>query len=375
MIEIKFNREKVSGKGEDSDPILLRNESTFVVGVFDGMGGSGATTCNSAYGECTQAYVASRIIRNTVEELFQATHNILAQDIEEKCRQRLKAEIEKFPSAKSMLRNGMIREYPTTLSVIQAYSDDSDVVINSFWAGDSRNYLWTKEGLFQISKDDLRIDLDPLENLREDAPLSNCICNDRKFIINHKPIKIEKQSCAIFSATDGCFGYYKSPMHFNNMLKETLRNAIDLEDWERKVEDEIGKVAGDDASLSLIVINNDNFDNFRENILNCSPNDNFQSIREIENEISSLHNQKLEIAAQIQIAENKETEQINIEWEKYKRSYYRYFSTVLETNCKKNDNVDNNPPIEKKGRFYNCSNAIKKWRKKKKQRGNKKHKR
>ena len=66
-IDFKFMIEKREGHGEDSSPLFLIKDNFCAVGVFDGMGGSGANTCMSEFGEDhTKAYVASRIIKEAV---------------------------------------------------------------------------------------------------------------------------------------------------------------------------------------------------------------------------------------------------------------------------------------------------------------------
>ena len=68
-IQFKFMVEKSIGKGEDADPILFSTESSAITGVYDGMGGSGASLCTSEFeGQHTKAYVASRIIRDAIDD-------------------------------------------------------------------------------------------------------------------------------------------------------------------------------------------------------------------------------------------------------------------------------------------------------------------
>ena len=230
--------EKKIGRGEDSDPILFVNMpiSNFIaVGVFDGMGGAGSTECLSSFSvennHKTKAYVASRIVRESISNLLINTSDFNQSPLSDT---RLKEAILKtyteerikYPSiSKGVLRSSLIKDYPTTLAITTAFEIDNDIIINSYWAGDSRNYLWTEEGIFQISNDDIKGDLDPFENLREDAPLSNCVHADGEFVINNRIITsfpINKRFI-IMSATDGCFGYFQSPMDFEKVLYETLK--------------------------------------------------------------------------------------------------------------------------------------------------------
>ena len=216
-VAIQFVTEKKEGHGEDAPPLLVIKDDAVGVGVFDGMGGAGAATCMSDFGEgYTKAYVASRIVEKEVENLFDESlgkEYISSDMLKERILQRLKKEQETFPpTTKSMLRSKLVRDYPTTMAVISLRRTNTDLQIDSFWAGDSHCYLWTRKGFYQISKDDLEEDNDPMENLRNDAAISNCICADRDFRINHEQISLSKEPVVILSATDGCFGYFPTPI-------------------------------------------------------------------------------------------------------------------------------------------------------------------
>ena len=64
--------EKRKKHGEDAPPLLVIKNKAIAVGVFDGMGGAGAATCSSKYGEdLSKAYVASRITEEEVESIFE----------------------------------------------------------------------------------------------------------------------------------------------------------------------------------------------------------------------------------------------------------------------------------------------------------------
>lgn len=190
-IQIQFMVEKSIGKGEDSTPILFSTETSAITGVFDGMGGSGASVCMSDFGEGhTKAYVSSRIIREAIYNYLNDQQDVNPDIIKKICRERLEIEKENYPSTKSMLRSKLVRDYPTTLTLASARESDNEILIDSYWAGDSRNYLWMQEGFYQISKDDLIDDNDPLENLSNDSALSNCVCADQDFLINHLSFRV-----------------------------------------------------------------------------------------------------------------------------------------------------------------------------------------
>lgn len=237
-------QEKKEGRGEDSDPIRFSNNDSILLGVFDGMGGAGGAECESDFSHdgihMTKAYVGSRIVKEAIEKsvrenpgiLFDSNLEVILSNI---IRVRYAEEKEKFPpKSKGGLRSALIKEYPTTLAISCITRTHEKFSIDSFWAGDSRNYIWNQDGLFQISVDDVKGNLDPMQNLHEDAPMSNCIQADGPFKINHKNILINhKDRFVVISATDGCFGYYPSPMDFEKALLDSLINASSLEEFEK----------------------------------------------------------------------------------------------------------------------------------------------
>lgn len=335
-------REKRIGRGEDSDPILFiqsKNEDFVAVGVFDGMGGAGSVECLSDYSEednhKTKAYVASRIIRNAISNLLDATANLDTtanneiRDFRIKLKDTILAryaeEKEKYPSkSKNSLRSSLIKDYPTTLALATVQIVEDKFLINSYWAGDSRNYLWTKDGFFQISKDDLKGDLDPLENLAEDAPMSNCLHADGFFKIQQISIDTlpSTEKIIIISATDGCFGYFPSPMDFERVLNSTLLSSQSLEEWERKLVEDFEAVTADDFSFGVATIGFKDFKDIKRSIaqLNKSSKVYFNKrktweweIKKAERKVANLH--------------KKIGQELLNSWSKYKADYLKYLET------------------------------------------------
>lgn len=315
--------EKREGHGEDSDPLFLVKDDFCVVGVFDGMGGSGAGKCKSDFGDGhTKAYVASRIIKESVYNYMnyaKSTSEICAERIKNTAKSRLEEEKHNFPPKASGLRSKLVREYPTTLAVVTCEQKaNGDFTINSYWAGDSRNYLWNSDGFFQISKDDLDTELDPMENLRNDGVLSNCVCADREFEINSRSITVSK-SFIILSATDGCFGYFPTPMHFHEVLLAGLKSSKDETEWENYIKKEISNVTGDDISLSLCAIGYKDFHSLKESFEHekIEGFDEMEDLRkEIDNIKNSIEQKKAALEAKMQS-----------EWNSYKANYMKYINT------------------------------------------------
>ena len=63
-----------------------------------------------------------------------------------------------------------------------------------------------------------------MTNLRQDSVISNAMSADTAFVINHHQMSLPRPFL-IIAATDGCFGYLPSPMHFEWLLLSTLRDA------------------------------------------------------------------------------------------------------------------------------------------------------
>lgn len=316
-LHFKFKRDKREGLGEDANPLLITDDSKdyCAIGVFDGMGGAGAKNCESQYeGRHTQAFVASRIIRDATEKyLEQNSFSKVSKDYLKKVlTERLEKEKQNYPSQPSKLRSRVVREYPTTLAVITAMKEAEKYSIQSFWAGDSRNYLWTKGGFFQISLDDLNEENDPQENLRNDAGLANCVCAGSDFKINGIDLEVA-DPFVIISATDGCYGYLKTIMHFQYLLLEGLRTSSDLESWKSYIEEKLNEVTGDDMSFALVAVGFDNYSDLKSYYSNVKI-EGLDSILKLEQKKSEF---------ETCLADNKEQLDVAIQkgWNVYKSTY------------------------------------------------------
>jgi hypothetical protein len=265
-MNITIDIPKKENLGEDASPILLISidQTKSIVAVLDGLGGSGSTMYEENGITHTGAYIASREVRNTIYKYFE--NLIKKEDLEitvdavNEIKQQIKSELniklkkQKFEQSK--LKSSLIRTFPTTLALGLITKKNNCAEIDLLWAGDSRIYILNSiDGLIQLTKDDLKIDNDPFENIENDSPLSNMIHLDDDFIINHYRHKLETPFF-IIAATDGCFGYYPTPMHFEYLLLSNLLNSISENDWEEKIINDLKKVSGDDFSLAINFIAN-----------------------------------------------------------------------------------------------------------------------
>ncbi len=330
LISFSFWTEAEKGRGEDAPPLLITKGKACAVGVFDGMGGAGATVCSSStYGNgYSQAYVSSRIVCSSMDTFLHnhlPTDDVVKEDMKAVIKHKLREEKETFMSkTTSSLRSKLVREYPTTLAIVTLCEYEKTYQIDSYWAGDSHCYLWTNQGFFQISRDDLERENDPMENLHSDAPLSNCICADRDFSIHHNPIELDKEPVIILCASDGCFGYYQTPMHFEYVLKTCLKEAKDEREWEQMIKDEVLKVTGDDCSLSLIAYGFSSFESLKK------------SMSSIPSEILKVMIQEQEVESAQRILEEEKEKyegEIIVGWNNYKQKYMKYINNEENGNA------------------------------------------
>jgi hypothetical protein len=204
------------------------------------------------------------------------------------------------------------------MAVITLKQSDEAMYVDSFWAGDSHCYLWNKEGFFQISEDDLEENNDPMENLHNDSPISNCVCADRDFVIHHKSISLTIEPVIILCATDGCFGYFKTPMHFENVLRSCLQETKNEKEWRDKIKETISEVTGDDCSLSLIAVGYDSFDGLKKS-MKASTIIDFQKILKLEQDIA---------CAEQMLADTRVLYEQSVSdgWDNYKNNFMKYIN-------------------------------------------------
>ncbi|MCE5342179.1 MAG: hypothetical protein LLF96_01135 [Eubacteriales bacterium] len=254
--------EAVSQANEDSFTAETDALGGFLC-VADGCGGGGSRRYEKlAYR--TEAYYAARIAVDCARAWAAPFHGIplpaderearphaehLADDLRRRLGEFQTLHREDAPS--HILVNRLNRPLPTTLctALIDA-RDTGSLSAVFFWAGDSRGYVLSPTGLRQCTADHLSGRLDAMENLYQDARLSNLVSADGNFTLDCFGLTLPKP-CVVLTATDGAFGYLPTPMEFELLLLQTLRKSASLHSWQMRLQNALKRVAGDDGTLAL----------------------------------------------------------------------------------------------------------------------------
>lgn len=297
-----FSCEKIPNKGEDSWCYSF-NERAGIMGVFDGCGGLGAASYAKISGK-TGAYLASRAAAGAVVAWFSQSSETSVFDVEalkNQMMEYLSVCVKTADTVQSKFRGSMVRLMPTTASLWLMEPEQGRLKVTSVSAGDSRNYILCDMGLFQISVDDLSGE-DAMSNLYNDGAMTNVVSADGRFSLGQEvfSLDISQSPCILISATDGCFGYLRSPMEFELLLLETLMHATSADQWNLLLQKTIGEVAGDDQSLSMAAFGFGTFGAMQQTLI--------PRYREMENLVSTLGDS---------------TEKRWEVWETYKSNYYR----------------------------------------------------
>ena len=248
--------EKILDHGEDAPAILHAKYTHGFIGVLDGMGGAGNEKYTTPDGvERSGAYIGARAARDFLNGWYAShtTASINAADLARGFNDALQATFTTLVSKPSLIKSKMRRTLPTTLAAIRYHSVDSSTQIDALWAGDSRAYVLTTDGLRQISKDDADVDESSLSGFMQDAPLTNCISLNSDTVI-HTHTQHVAGPCVLIVATDGCYGYLSSPAHLEQLLFACMRDATSTSQWGELVQARLLPVAGDDFSMALVCI-------------------------------------------------------------------------------------------------------------------------
>jgi serine/threonine protein phosphatase PrpC len=329
-VSFGFNLQKIAGQGEDSQPIVRHGRELGLVAVFDGMGGAGGTQYDTADGPRTGAYLAARIARDVVEQrmvaLLDPEWNLdgpaAAQDLQRSVRAALQERLVALKAPASGLRSRLLRALPTTmaLAALQRQEPGGDRwTCHLFWSGDSRVYVFEPgAGARQLTTDDIRDRGDAMANLREDSVVSNAMSADTDFVVNHREVELTAPFLVV-AATDGCFGYLPSPMHFEHLVLAALRDSPDTGSWSAAVQAAVSATTGDDAAMAALGLGADH-DTFRTQFAERTAELERRWITPLDDLDTALRDQERKLAE----VRAGRTEQQARMWAAYKPGYEEY---------------------------------------------------
>ena len=257
-------------KGEDAFAYSFEKNTIHTQAVFDGCGGSGSWQY-AEYKNATGAFVSAQSIAKAYMEWFNKapaevlndskkageSFQVMAQDVlfnlKKKC-------------APMKVSGSLVRAFPCTASVALMTCDENYLSLTTLNVGDSRVYFMAPQtGLVQLTVDDSEGDPDPMESLQDSAPLSDMLNADKPFIIKTRHLSLT-YPCVVICATDGVFGFLRSPMDFEYLILNTVMNSSSFSQFENTLKEEIKRVTGDDSTCIMSFYGWNSFDNVKKRL-------------------------------------------------------------------------------------------------------------
>jgi serine/threonine protein phosphatase PrpC len=266
---LSLSIEVSTGKGEDKDLVYDDNSEFITMAVFDGLGGRSA-----GFDGMTGGQVASSEASIICKQILKQWNPVLTQDtaidIQQRICQSLRSLVESKMS-KSRLSGTLTGKRLCTTIALASVAKEIDPNNNSCevklaWMGDSRIYfLSPNHGLQQLTVDDLEVDKDAFQMIREDPPMSQYLTADipTKWQIHFVEEKLEERGC-ILVCTDGCFQYLPSPWDFENLLLQTLHDSQTISAWQELLAQRYQEIKQDDISLILYPIGFSSFEDLKQ---------------------------------------------------------------------------------------------------------------
>jgi serine/threonine protein phosphatase PrpC len=153
----------------------------------------------------------------------------------------------------SRIKSRSRRQLPTTFAGAVFSSNLGKTSIKAFWAGDSRVYFLTEQGLFQLTSDHARANSTGGLDLTGDAPLTRMLSEQVPNEIESCFMRDIGELGFVIACTDGAYAYFATAAHFELALWDALEKATQ---WEREVAlaASIQAVTQDDTSLVMVPI-------------------------------------------------------------------------------------------------------------------------
>ncbi len=231
----------------EDQAVCLKHAGVRLAAAFDGCGGVGGRRYPHL-NHHTGAYIAAGLYAGCLKEWFldrtrpiSGTAGELGALFQQAAQEYAGRFLSGTPSA---VTGSMVRTLPSTAAI--ALLDGKDVTV--YWAGNTRVYLLTGEGLRQLTQDDLAARRDAFDSLFLDAPITNYLCADKPFTLHETTVALPEKGLLVL-ATDGAFHALPTPMHLEALLLDTLEQASSKKRWKTLLTKKLSSCAADDVTL------------------------------------------------------------------------------------------------------------------------------
>lgn len=243
-------------RGEDSYGYSFERFDFHALAVFDGCGGSGAWKYPE-FDNATGAFVAAHTTAPKFLDWFDSLDADAVNDpaaLAENLRaytSDVLTGLKEYCSTMGIV-GGLVKSFPCTAAcALVTDSPTGGIRLTALNAGDSRVYCLTPaEGLVQVTHDDSRGNPDPLDALRSNPPLSAMLNADKPYCFTATQLDLASP-CAVLSASDGIFGFVRSPMDFEYMLLDALMRSDSIHGFEENFQQAVTRVTGDDSTCVM----------------------------------------------------------------------------------------------------------------------------
>ena len=294
-------------KGEDAFAYNLTRDDIHTIAVFDGCGGAGAWKYQE-FKNATGAFVASQAVSNRFLSWFDSVSPAMLNDTEALANSFLEDSRSLLFNLKSFcapmgVAGSLVKSFPCTASIAMVSQSINDTLaLTALNVGDSRVYFLTpSNGLVQLTNDDSRGHPDPLDSLRDNAPLSNLLNADKPYSVKTHQVTLQ-YPFAVLCATDGVFGFVRSPMDFEFLLLKSLIESNSIDDFENQLKSSIIEITGDDSTCLMAFYGWNSFTEIKSGLM--------QRFQKIENIIQLINNAK---------SSSERENIIRSQWEQYKK--------------------------------------------------------
>lgn len=244
-----------TGLDEDAGYAIETDRYTLLA-VFDGMGGMGSRRFVTMR-NLSSAYLASHFYARVLEKdffrclqegCFDGTFNYakhLGALFTNEGQYVKKRFLDQEPSS---IVGSMVKALPSTAAIALVNKESNHCIF--IWAGDSRGYFLSENGLYQLTNDNVKMPQNAFDSLYRDAPMNNFINADKPFKLFSRGITTKRPGVFLV-ATDGAFACLPSPMHFEGLLLNALAKSKDSEDWLLHVKADLLPQANDDVTVAI----------------------------------------------------------------------------------------------------------------------------